>query len=263
MSGSRDAESAAQLTLLMKIVEQEVNRLSTRMPARTVEREELVGCAMVGLCEARARFKPEHGVPLGAYARLRIRGSLIDGMRNSLGLVRRRYFETFQRQQVNATTPQSLQQHLNHLKREIMSDYRRGSASQCPEQLMIDKERAVSLHTAISGLDHEKRVLICRLFGLEVEQDSGESLAQQLGCHRSSISRRKHKILGELRTLLSDDAESAAASVQAVTAKRPERQRFGGLGGARKNSACPSPPLSKRRRDRHEALNQGKIPRSL
>ena len=261
MSGSRDGESTAQLTLLMKIVEQEVNRLYARMPAHTVEREELFSCAMVGLCEARARFQPDRGVPLGAYARLRIRGSLIAGMRNSVGLVRRRSFDTFQRQQRNAQRPQSLQQHLKQLKHEITSNYRCSSASQCPEQSMVDKERSVSLHTAIRSLDNEKRALICRLFGLEGDQDSGESLAQTMGCHRSSISRRKHKSLRELRTLLSDEANTAVPSP--VNVKRPQKQKFGHRGGHSSGAAGPSPRFTKRRRDRLAAFDQGKIPRSL
>ena len=261
MSGPRDGEAAAQLALLMKIVEQEVNRLAARMPTHSVEREELFSCAMIGLCEARARFKPDRGVPLGAYARLRIRGSLLDGMRNSLGLVRRRYFETFQRQQINAQSPQSLQQHITLLKQEIVSTYLQGAASQCPEHLMAEKERSALLYRAIGRLDQEKQMLISRLFGLEGVQDNGEVLAQSLGCHRSSISRRKNKILGELRMLLRDEFASDDAPPKEI--KRPERSRYGQRHRSNADFACTSARSKKRWKDRQQACAQGKIPRSL
>ena len=231
------------------------------MPHHAVERDELMSCALVGLCEARARFNAERGVPLGAYARLRIRGALVDGMRNSIGLVRRRYFESFKQQQQNAHQSQSLQQHLQSLKREIMRNYAQGASTGCPEQLLADKESASRLHAAMSLLEPEKRALIRRLFGLDGVDESGEDLAQSLGCHRSSILRRKRKILAELHVLLREEQTACGPSVR----KSPRRARPNMLHAFRERASLAdvSPRSRAKRKTVASSEAHGKMPRSL
>jgi RNA polymerase sigma factor (sigma-70 family) len=52
-----------------------------RVPAQTVDVDELVGDGMVGLVEAADRFDDTVGVPFATYASRRIAGAMIDGLR--------------------------------------------------------------------------------------------------------------------------------------------------------------------------------------
>lgn len=219
MGSNSVGDARAQLDLLLRIVDQEVNRLSVRLPKHTFEREELVGCAMVGLCEARARFNPRAGVPIGAYARLRIRGAIIDGMRNSVGLVRRRYFEQFSRDQRRGDQTQSLQQHLANLKIDIVRSQLSESMSLAPDEVLFNKETQANVRRALNYLAPQKRMLIKRLFGFDMKEESGETVAKDLGCHRSSIARRKAKILNELREVM-EAAKAVACSAESKSHDR-------------------------------------------
>ncbi len=50
--------------------------------------DDLVQMGMVGLIEAAQRYDPSHGVPLGTYAYYRIRGAIIDGLKDATGVSR-------------------------------------------------------------------------------------------------------------------------------------------------------------------------------
>ncbi len=64
----------------LDLVDGVVARLARRLPT-WVDREELVACGRIGLIEAAERFDPRHGVPFGAFARLRIEGAALDSVR--------------------------------------------------------------------------------------------------------------------------------------------------------------------------------------
>jgi len=45
------------------------------------EHDDLLSCGVIGIMDAFARFEPERGIPFEAYARVRIRGEIVDYMR--------------------------------------------------------------------------------------------------------------------------------------------------------------------------------------
>jgi RNA polymerase sigma factor FliA len=57
------------------------SRLAQRLPA-TVEVSDLVGVGVVGLIEAAQRYEPQTGVPFDAFARQRLRGAMLDALRD-------------------------------------------------------------------------------------------------------------------------------------------------------------------------------------
>jgi RNA polymerase sigma factor FliA len=73
-----DGEIAAALP----IVEQEASIAKRRYPR--VDREELVGVGSVALVEAASRFRKERGATFRHFARLRVRGAMIDLVRYEL-----------------------------------------------------------------------------------------------------------------------------------------------------------------------------------
>ena len=58
----------------------------------SIEFDDLVGAGREGLLDAARRFDPSRGVPFGAYANLRVRGAILDGVRQ-LSLLPRRAYE--------------------------------------------------------------------------------------------------------------------------------------------------------------------------
>jgi RNA polymerase sigma factor for flagellar operon FliA len=69
-----------------------VDRIATQLRrtlASSIDRDELMSAGREGLLDAARRFDAERGVPFGAYATLRIRGAMIDGVRRLATLPRR------------------------------------------------------------------------------------------------------------------------------------------------------------------------------
>lgn len=73
----------------LKLVERIATRLRCILP-RIIEETELVGAGNLGLVKAALKFNPSRGVPFAAYAKIRIRGEMLDHLRKN-GRVSRRY----------------------------------------------------------------------------------------------------------------------------------------------------------------------------
>lgn len=65
----------------LKVVRQETYRAGRRAP-KFVCKADLYGAGVVGLVQSADRWRPETGVPFEAYARRRVRGAILDYMRN-------------------------------------------------------------------------------------------------------------------------------------------------------------------------------------
>jgi len=57
------------------------NRISMRIPPN-VSLDDLISCGTMGLLDAISKFDPEKNVKFKTYAEVRIRGSILDGLRN-------------------------------------------------------------------------------------------------------------------------------------------------------------------------------------
>jgi RNA polymerase sigma factor for flagellar operon FliA len=65
-----------------KLVQIIASRMVQRFPGH-VEKAELINTGMLGLIDAVDRFDPARGVPFKAYAEIRIRGAIVDALRES------------------------------------------------------------------------------------------------------------------------------------------------------------------------------------
>jgi RNA polymerase sigma factor for flagellar operon FliA len=74
----------AELGLVELIVRQVV-----RAVGRLADYDDLLGAGREGLFDAARRFDPSRGIPFRAYANLRVRGAVIDGVRRQSRLPRR------------------------------------------------------------------------------------------------------------------------------------------------------------------------------
>lgn len=65
-----------------------LGRIAARLPAE-VDRQNLESAGVLGLVEAAGQFDPRRGVEFGAFARLRIRGAILDELRRNCPLPQR------------------------------------------------------------------------------------------------------------------------------------------------------------------------------
>lgn len=75
----------------LSLVEMVAAQIS-RSVGRSIEFDDLVGAGREGLLDAARRFDPTRGVPFRAYANFRVRGAMLDGVRQ-LSLLPRRAYE--------------------------------------------------------------------------------------------------------------------------------------------------------------------------
>ncbi len=75
-------EREAMIVAHVKLVRMIASRISRRLPAH-VDNDELTSVGMLGLIDAVDRFDPARGTPFKAYAEIRIRGAIIDSLRQS------------------------------------------------------------------------------------------------------------------------------------------------------------------------------------
>ncbi|MGL4523837.1 MAG: FliA/WhiG family RNA polymerase sigma factor [Bacilli bacterium] len=80
-SVSRDEEAGNDLMkIYMPIVHYQLQRIASTLPS-SVNKDDLKSLGMVGLFDAIEKFDPNKEVTFEAYASIRVRGSIIDGLR--------------------------------------------------------------------------------------------------------------------------------------------------------------------------------------
>lgn len=78
-SPEREARVLTDYARLVRLIAGELQRR-----VRACDYEDLVQAGMLGLLDAVRRYDPTRGVPFGAYARYRVRGSMLDSIRSYL-----------------------------------------------------------------------------------------------------------------------------------------------------------------------------------
>jgi RNA polymerase sigma factor for flagellar operon FliA len=79
-TGPGDASEEELVKKYLPLVKTVVGRLAMNLPPQ-IEAEELQSAGMIGLLNAVRNFNPQSGCPFEAYARLRIRGAVLDTLR--------------------------------------------------------------------------------------------------------------------------------------------------------------------------------------
>ena len=76
-----DSEREALILEHMAQIKYIAQRISTKLPAH-VELNDLIGTGVLGLLDAIEKFNPHRGVKFKTYAELRIKGAILDSLRN-------------------------------------------------------------------------------------------------------------------------------------------------------------------------------------
>ena len=192
-----------------------------------VQRDELLSCGQSGLLDAARRFDTEKGVPFRAYATLRIRGSMIDGVRASAPLPRRAYerlrglgaidrvnegaledaYSPGASEMSAEAADQALADHLASLATAMaigmVATPVRGddnkltalSREQSPEDIASDAEIRETVRRSLVGLPYQEAELVRRHY---LEGERFDAVAAELGLSKSWASRLHTRALMRL-----------------------------------------------------------------
>ncbi|MCW4385743.1 sigma-70 family RNA polymerase sigma factor [Salinibacterium sp. SYSU T00001] len=238
--------------------------------ASHLSRDDLASAGAVGLITAAESFKPELGIPFGAYARKRILGAFSDEMRSedwaSRG-TRRRIKETLAvEEKLTAAlgrTPaiDEVAQALGvdrTAAQEAMADAARHvttlddiTAGQLvaetvlPEEQLLEDERTGFVRSAVDVLPEKMRHIITAIY---FEDRTVKEVAEELGITHSAVSQQRSEAIRLLRdgmnTHFADDesprepeSRISAASRSAYLARLAD-QAFSGMS---RMAAAPAP----------------------
>jgi RNA polymerase sigma factor for flagellar operon FliA len=223
MNAAIQAELGAErFERVLSMVRFEAKRILSTMPQGSIEHEELAGFGYVGLLEAWKRFDVERGITFETFARHRVRGAMLDGLRTTLGLARRRGYERLKAQIVawqmvedmpegiegqeskESAADMTFRQVADPASAFIAEDIE-ASRLPRPDEALEKDECKTRVRHAVEELNPEDQEVIAAVYDLEDRGDSGASLAQRRGINRSGICRRHRMILERLRMTLRVD----------------------------------------------------------
>ena len=215
-------EERFQRTLVM--VRIEAQRILLTMPSGAIELAELSGYGYVGLMDAWRRFDSSKAIKFETFARHRVRGAMLDGLRSTLGLARRRGYQRLKDQitawqivedqagacgqntgppeVAEATYKQVVELAQSFLRQDLES-----ARSMRPDDIFERCETSHRLSQAVNELEPSEREVIEAVYDLREQGDSGARLAERRGINRSGVCRRHRSILERLRRIMRLDLQ--------------------------------------------------------
>jgi len=228
-----------------------VAEAASRLPHH-ISRDDLASAAMLALVQAARTFDPERGVPFAYYAKSRLRGAIVDELRDSDWISRGVRLKARQRAQAEDVlaaelgrhpTAQELAAHLGTTVAElnaIEGDVHRSvvlslqgfseagtlegmlpSSEPDPEGELLARERAAYLISAVEALPQRLRVVVQGYF---LNERPMAELASELGVTESRISQMRAEALAMLKdamvAMLSPEAASPADGAGCVARRK-------------------------------------------
>ncbi|WP_408640556.1 sigma-70 family RNA polymerase sigma factor [Salinibacterium hongtaonis] len=214
--------------------------------ATHLSRDDLASAGALGLISAAESFKPELGIPFGAFARKRITGAFADELRAgdwaSRG-TRKRIKQTMAiEEQLTATLGRapSVDEIAAALgvdrasAQEAMADAGRTmstldeitaellvSESQQPEDTVLEAERTGFLHSAVDALPEKMRHIVTAIY---FDDKTVKEIAEEMGITHSAVSQQRSEAIRLLRdgmnTHFSDDDIERAPESRISAASR-------------------------------------------
>lgn len=224
----------------MPLVGYAVSSMAARIP-RHVPREDLMSAGMLGLTQAAQAYDPSTGVPFDRFARLRIKGALLDELR-SRDWASRSVRRNARRMQAAKDTflfregrTASLDETAAEMgvevdeARRLVDDVHRGtvlnyqaltedgvddmlpSPDATPETNILDRERRAILLDAIAVLPERQQAVINAYF---FEERPMADIAEEMGVTESRISQIRAEAFEMIRAAMEATLEDAPAPVE-------------------------------------------------
>lgn len=236
----------------LPLVDYAVAEIASRIP-RHVHRDDLVSAAMVGLAQAARAFDPDRGIRFDRYASTRIRGALLDELRQcdwasrSVRAKARKVAgasEQLTLELGRTPTPSEVADRLGCTVSEIdtiATDVHRGLVlnyeslvasgtaedvvpcdETTPDSLVLDRERQAYLVDAVAELPERLRAVVVGYF---LEERPMQELALELGVSESRISQMRAEALLLLRDGLNSQLEPEMVTVERAGSVRVTRRK--------------------------------------
>jgi RNA polymerase sigma factor for flagellar operon FliA len=217
-----------------------VNDVLTRVPAH-VERDDLVAAGLMALVQAARAFDPAVGVPFSGYARVRIRGAVLDELRAAdwapRGVRSRARAVSSAEEELTArlgrsptpaevaallgTSPDDVTTARADLTRAVLSleafdgvlDEQLADSQLSPEDRLLHEERVAVLRAALEALPERLRLVVTGVF---FEDRPMAEIAARLGVTESRVSQLRAEAMALLR-----DGVNSRLSPELVS--KPER----------------------------------------
>lgn len=194
----------ADMDPYLGVVEQVVARVLRRLP-RNVVREDLVAAGMYGLMDALRRNKGERDDRFEAYVRIRVRGAIIDELRNQDWLARTaRAHANEQAREAGRSTSSTIVgiDDLPEAQRTLPS------FDSSPFDLVARRSERTALAKAVASLPtREAQIVDLHYFqGVQFKE-----IAAQMNVSEARVSQLHSRALGMLRPLLASRADDFAA----------------------------------------------------
>jgi len=187
----------AEINEYMPLVHQVVASMLTRLPPNVL-RDDLIAAGTFGLLDAlRRQAASERGVEFAWYARVRIRGAIVDELRTQDWLSRRarRRFSSDER---NTSAAVVGIEDLPEERRAIADD-----SSVTPETLVAARSEAHVLAKAVDRLpERERNIITAHYFeGVQLR-----AIAKDLGVSEPRVSQLHARAVARLREMMNEAA---------------------------------------------------------
>ena len=166
----------------------------------------------------RKRYDPESGTQLSQFARLRIRGAILDAIRSGLGPYGRRHYNMLRQKLVNhIKSSRDTVDHLskpapsikdvginevNDLAQSLLTNHPVMPIPDDAETTLAWEQEMQLLRQALEELNTLDKKVVRAVYDFSLRDDNAAQLAKREGIHRSSVSRRHRSALGRLRDIM-------------------------------------------------------------
>ena len=164
--------------------------------------DDLIGAGTIGLIQAVDRFQPSRGLQFATYAKHRIRGAMLDFLREEdpLSRTERRRTRTANASAAEGALPTTIS-----LEQLPAQEQRAYAPARCFSTRFADR---VDLDRARQCLSERENRVISLLFDLDWQN---RDVARELGVNESRVSQIKQSALSKLRARLQEYTSGVAA----------------------------------------------------
>ncbi len=163
-----------------------------------VDLDELVGLGNVGLVEARVRYDEGRGVPFAAFAAQRIRGAMLDGLRQVDPLTRDERARVRRTEEVAPVTLVDFKAAYDHPTTDVAAD-----------EVIADHQTLSLVRRALDSLPARERFVIGRYF---MDEQPLKSVGEEIGVTESRVCQIVGEAVAHLKEVLAAEVEMPRSS---------------------------------------------------